>query len=695
MNLSEASEISIEGKIVDSILIDGRNVYTRSGVRLYLHCTPLYCTIGESILCTVNSSLDSGELINFYKVNGLTRTLLDTVETDSTGKANYTYTGTGAGSVSIVAVYDETDSNTVTIDDYTPAVTSVALVSGASNTVYGATVTLTATVKDQHGVALNGETVTFKRSTTTLGTAITNSSGVATYSYVVDAVGDLSLTATAGSVTSTAVGISVTKDTPVVTITPPTMVYSDNFSVSGTLKDSRGTGIVGETVTLHWKIGSGTEQTATTTSSTGGAFTFATMQTTSVSAYKFWITYAGDSNYNNASSSECEVTPSKETSVLNVNNPSSVVYGNNATVTGTLMDNDSPTATAITGALITITEGASTLGTGTTGNDGAFSVSISGLSVGTHSITVSYAGSDYYTQASDSSKSIVVTQGYSKIVASSDKSILSYADSEKATLYAQLKDSSDNDVALSGVTITFSDGTNTLGTASTDGTGLATLTNGYTSAGAGDISISATDGSLVSETYAIEDCKFYDVSSSSNISKYSTNNEVTHTFDSTENAYVFKIGVNNAFRNIDLNNVNVSRESTLRCKFKYKSGGGSGGIGNAQLGLGLVNSNTVIMGRIGIASTPADDIGKHTWNQFANWSQLASQTGVSFSTSEWYTLEVIFNNGSVTYKIYNASGTVISNISGTETVLSTSNRLTFSIGWTRNAEVYVKDIMIL
>ena len=516
MNLSEASEISIEGKIVDSILIDGRGVYSRSGFRLYLHCTPLYCTMGESILCTVNSSLDSGELINFYKVNGLTRTLLDTVETDSTGKATYTYTGTGAGSVSIVAVYDETDSNTVTIDDYTPAVTSVALVSGASNTVYGATVTLTATVKDQHGVALNGETVTFKRSTTTLGTATTNSSGVATYSYVVDAVGDLSLTATADSVTSTAVGISVTKDTPLVTITPPTLVYSDNFSVSGTLKDSRSTGIVGETVTLHWKIGSGTEQTATTTSSTGGAFTFETMQTTSVSTYKFWITYAGDSNYNSASSSECEVTPSKETSVLNVNNPSSVIYGNNATVTGTLMDNDSPTATAITGASITVSENGSTIGTGTTGDDGSFSISISGLSVGSHSVTVAYAGSDYYTSASDGSKSIVVTQGYDGIVASADKSILSYADSEKATLYAQLMNGQSS-ASVSGVTVTFKQGTSTLGTAQTDATGKATLSDGYTSSGIGDIEITATDGSLVSETYSIQDCRDYIPLSSSNV----------------------------------------------------------------------------------------------------------------------------------------------------------------------------------
>lgn len=101
------------------------------------------------------------------------------------------------------------------------------------------------------------------------------------------------------------------------------------------------------------------------------------------------------------------------------------------------------------------------------------------------------------------------TPTYDSIVCSANKSILSYFDSEKATLYAQLMTGSST-ASVSGVTITFKQGSTVLGTATTDNTGLATLTNGYTSTGAGDVSISATDGTIISETYSISDRLLYD-----------------------------------------------------------------------------------------------------------------------------------------------------------------------------------------
>lgn len=108
------------------------------------------------------------------------------------------------------------------------------------------------------------------------------------------------------------------------------------------------------------------------------------------------------------------------------------------------------------------------------------------------------------------------TPTYDSIVCFADKPILSYFDGEKATLYAQLMDGQ-SPASISGVTITFKQGSTTLGTATTDNTGKATLTNGYTSIGVGNVSVTATDGGITSSAYTLEDCTFYDTTS------YSTN----------------------------------------------------------------------------------------------------------------------------------------------------------------------------
>ena len=90
----------------------------------------------------------------------------------------------------------------------------------------------------------------------------------------------------------------------------------------------------------------------------------------------------------------------------------------------------------------------------------------------------------------------------------SDKSILSYADSQSATLSATVLDADSG--AIEGASVEFFKGSTSLGTADTNSSGVATKT--YASTGAGDLSFTASVGSLVSETYAIEDCYVYDTS---------------------------------------------------------------------------------------------------------------------------------------------------------------------------------------
>lgn len=382
---------------------------------------------------------------------------------------------------------------------------SVSLALSSSSVTIGAVVTLTATVLDLNSSPISDASVVFKVNGSQVGTGTTNSSGVATYSYTTDLAGSLVVTAHYGNISSSTVALTVNKIATALTITPPTLVYSDDFNVTGTLKQNN-TGMVGETVTLHWKVDNGTEQTATVQTSTGGAYTFARTAPTTISSYKFWVTYAGTGTYAEATSSECSVNVGKETTVLvDVTAPSSVEVGTSYTMYGYLKDND---GNPISGADIVVSRSGSQITfTVTTDSSGYFTKSTTTYDTGNFTYTFSYAGDTYYTSVS-ATKTVTVASSYDSIVASANKSILSYADSEKATLYAQLKLNGSN-ASISGVTITFKNGSTTLGTATTDATGKATLTNGYTSAGVGDITITATDGSFVSETFAIEDCQYY------------------------------------------------------------------------------------------------------------------------------------------------------------------------------------------
>ena len=65
------------------------------------------------------------------------------------------------------------------------------------------TATLTATVLDQNGNAMSGESVVFKKGSTTLDTKTTNSSGVATYTYTGTGVGDVTITVECNSLQET------------------------------------------------------------------------------------------------------------------------------------------------------------------------------------------------------------------------------------------------------------------------------------------------------------------------------------------------------------------------------------------------------------------------------------------------------------------------------------------------------------
>ena len=201
-----------------------------------------------------------------------------------------------------------------------------------------------------------------------------------------------------------------------------------------------------------------------------------------------------DKNSNNVSVTVNKLTPSISLSV-----PATGTVGTAYTVSGTLVPSSGSVKLYENNVLkdtLTVTSG-------------SFSKSITQNSEGTYSYYVVFEGSSTYDSITSTTSAIVVSDTPAPTPASvsltSDKSILSYANSESATLSATVLDSGSN--PLEGVTVEFFKGSTSLGTADTNSSGIATKS--YASAGSGDVSFTAEADSIISSEIYVEDCTYY------------------------------------------------------------------------------------------------------------------------------------------------------------------------------------------
>ena len=191
---------------------------------------------------------------------------------------------------------------------------------------------------------------------------------------------------------------------------------------------------------------------------------------------------------------------------------SSITVGESLVLTATVTDG----GTAVEGASVSFTSGNLAIGTAVTGSDGVATLTVSTLEAGSYSITATYD------EVVSSAVTVTVSYGFTSVTVTSDKSILSYTDSESATLTAQLMNG-DASASISGVTVQFYkyvDGTNDvlLGSGVTDSNGEATYS--YSSQGVGDVGLYAKVRSLVSKIYELQDCLRYDLATSDKTSSY-------------------------------------------------------------------------------------------------------------------------------------------------------------------------------
>ena len=420
-----------------------------------LTATPNPITYGNATLlsATISSTTATGTVT--FK-DGTTTLGTGTV---GSGVATYNATALLGGSHNITAVYSGdtnyagSTSAIVVVTVNTAAITA-GITANPTTAGYGTGILLTVTLSN---TAATG-TVTFKDGTTVIGSPATVSSGVATLTDSSFMVGSHSITgvysgdtnfSAATTATPAVVVINLGTTSSTVTAAPSTIAYGSATLLTATVSPATATG------SFTFKDGSTTLGTGTIS---GGV---ATYNATALLAGAQSITavYSGDVNYATSTSAAFTVTVSQLATTTGLTaTPTAINYGSATLLSATV------SSSSVTGT-ITFKDGTNTIGSPVTVSNGVASLSVTTLTVGTHSITAVYSGDNNYSTSASASVSVIVSLAPTTTSIAATPSTAPYGTSTLITVT----------VAPSGATglITFKDGSTTLGTSSLSG-GVAT-----------------------------------------------------------------------------------------------------------------------------------------------------------------------------------------------------------------------------
>lgn len=332
------------------------------------------------------------------------------------------------------------------------------------------TITLYGTLLNEEEEPVVGEIITFYDNTTLLGWSITNDLGVATLVVNIEDIQDL------GLVPYISIGWTKTSDNP------NNHTEDGSLYVSATIND---TGITGLPLTI---LVNNTVMFEGVTDSTGHA----DLLDTTLNQNAVVTVITKHTNLYNATTKQYRLGESEKIPTITSLSVSSstVSVGTNVTFTATVTDEDDE---PIEGLTVTFKDGGSSLGTGTTNSSGVATLTSSGLAAGNHSVTAETTEDNTYS----GSTSTAVTVTVNKLTTSTSLSLGSntiYVDG--STTATATVTSGGNGV--NGLTVTFKDGSTTLGTSTTNSSGIATYTISGLNAGNHSITAVVTENS----TYA-------------------------------------------------------------------------------------------------------------------------------------------------------------------------------------------------
>lgn len=411
-------------------------------------------------------------------------TLLGSGTLNGSDVATLDLTTLPTGTTSITAAYSGDATFTSSVSSVVPvtvgmASTTTTVTFSPSTPVFGQSVTLTATVAPvSPGAGVPTGTVTFfLNGTTSLGPGTLNVSGIATLAVSTLPVSTTNaITATYGgddnfatSTSSPAVTVPVVAASTTTTLTASTSTAVAGQSVTLTAKVvavSPGAGTPGGTVTFF----NGTTSLGTGTLNALGVATLA-VTTLPVATNSLTATYGATTDFATSTSSPAvtvTVSHASSTTTLTVS-PTSSVYGESLTLTATIAAVSPGTGTP-TGT-VTFYNGTTSLGTGTL-SSGVATLAVTSLPTGTASLTATYGGDDNFATSTSAAVSLTVSQASTTTTLTlSDTSPSAF---ESVTLTATVAAVSPGAGTPTG-TVTFFNGTTSLGTATLNSGDVATL----------------------------------------------------------------------------------------------------------------------------------------------------------------------------------------------------------------------------
>jgi len=455
-NLDDFTEYMCELSESDGIYT---MVYDDTATYLTLSASPTTITYGESVVFTATLTIEgqkaSGETVYFYEGE----TLLGSDETDNNGVATLTKSDFTISTHSVKAVYDEIESSTVTVtvNKVTPTIT---FASDKSVLLSGGTFTLSGTLSLTSGTVKLYDGNTFIEDLTVTGGAFskTITGTLGTHNYKVISVE----TSEYESVTSSTVSVSVVDSSNYIELGvsgSSFRVRSNAFSYTGG-------------VAVDWGDSSGL------------------------------VEYTGnriDHNYASSGNHTVKVygdiTALKGDCFTSMTNLNTVVLPDS--VTG-IYPNSFEDCTALTEIVLNWDSASEIIEYTSFWISGCTSFDHFLIPQGTKSL---YTAKNY-------PSALLKEDGEptpATITLTGTKNILSYADSESSVLTATVLD--DNDDPVEGVSVELYKDSVLWDTLTTGSAGTVSKT--YTSAGVGDVGFTAECGSLVTETYDIQDLDYY------------------------------------------------------------------------------------------------------------------------------------------------------------------------------------------
>ncbi|HLO04420.1 MAG TPA: Ig-like domain repeat protein, partial [Symbiobacteriaceae bacterium] len=423
--------------------------------------------VNGQIIATLKSGTTpiSGKQISFVIDGGAPLT----ATTDATGKATLTYApnlAAGTYTINLAFAGDTNYLGATATATLTVQKATVTLTAADATVEFGKPVTLEATLAGPTG-PINGATLTFVVDGATVGTGPTDATGKATFTYTPSlAAGNYVVQVTYPGDAyylngSDSAQLTVTKALSAITVANVTITYAANGTLTATLKDASGNPISGRS--LSFKVNGTAAGSGTTIAS--GVATVSYTPTQAAGSYTITVDFGGDGFYE-ASSGTGTLTVDKAASTL-VAADKSVIYNQTVGLTATLIR--TADGAKIANATVTFKVNGATVGTGLTDVNGVATYNWkANLAAGTYPIAVDFAGDTFYLATTEGAHTVTVTKAATTIVAV-DKTVV-YG--QTVALTATLTEAAGN---ISGRTVEFFVNGTSIGTGSTNATGVASV----------------------------------------------------------------------------------------------------------------------------------------------------------------------------------------------------------------------------